>query len=101
MLVLYSYYAGIGQILNLRFNDSFSAIMWDPPPTVGVLSNLTYHLTVTMSTDAVIINTTTTNTSYSIIDAAFCTLYTSTVIASSLEGRSNSATISEKTPGSN
>ena len=63
---------GIGPVLNLRFSPSFSTIMWDPPSIAGVLSGLTYHLTVTnMNTGVVIINTTTTATNYSITDSQF------------------------------
>ena len=55
--------------------------MWDPPPTIGVLiSGLTYHLIVTnMNTGVVIINTTTTDTSYLLGPLEFCVNYTGNV----------------------
>ena len=60
--------------------------MWDPPSTVG-LTNVSYHLTVTnMNTGVVIINTTTTATSYQIgIIAKPCTNYSATVTTFSSE----------------
>ena len=67
----------IGTVLNLRFSLS---IIWNPPPTAGVLSGLTYHLTVTnMNTGVVIINTTTTDTSYVLSSLQPCTLYTASI----------------------
>ena len=54
--------------------------MWDPPQTVGVLSNLSYHLTVTnMNTGVVIINTTTTDTGYTLGSIQYCVNYTANV----------------------
>ena len=91
---------GIGPVLNLRFSPSFSAIMWDPPPTVGVLSNLTYHLTVTnMNTGVVIINTNTTDTSYLLGSIPFCTFYNASVTALSLEQKGDTMGIMRNTPG--
>ena len=73
-------HTGIGHVLNLRFSPSFSTIMWDPPSIAGVLSGLTYHLTVTnMNTGVVIINTTTTDTSYSLGSIQYCTFYNASV----------------------
>ena len=31
---------GIGPVVNVRFTPSFSAVLWDPPATAGVLSGL-------------------------------------------------------------
>ena len=91
---------GIGPVLNLRFSPSFSTITWDPPSTVGVLSGLTYHLTVTnMNTGVVIINTTTTDTSYLLGLVQFCTLYSASVAAFSLEQKGDTIDIIEETPG--
>ena len=60
--------------------------MWDPPQTAGVLTNLTYHLTVTnMNTGVVIIDTTTTKTSYTIGATQPCTNYSASVTAFSSE----------------
>ena len=74
--------------------------MWDPPPAAGVLSGLTYHLTVTnMNTGVVIINTTTTSTNYSITYPQFCVEYKVSITAFSLEYRGNSVFIIKRTPG--
>ena len=92
---------GIGPVLNLRFSSTFSTIMWDPPSTAGVLSGLTYHLTVTnMNTGVVIINTTTTETSYPLSSVQLCTYYNASVIAFSLEQKGDTMSIMEETPGS-
>ena len=34
---------GIGPVVNVRFTDTFSAVLWDPPATAGVLSGLSYY----------------------------------------------------------
>ena len=95
-------HTGIGPVLNLRFSPTFSTIMWDPPPTAGVLSGLTYHLTVTnMNTGVVIINTTTTDTSYPLGLIQFCTTYTASVTSTSQHYTGDSAVILERTPGGN
>ena len=74
--------------------------MWDPPPTVGILSNLTYHLTVSnRNTGVVIINTTTTGTSYPLSSVQFCTVYNASVTAFSLELKGDTMDIMTKTPG--
>ena len=91
---------GIGPVLNLRFSSSFSTIIWDPPSTVGVLSDLSYHLTVTnMNTGVETINTTTTDTSYSLGSLPFCTFYNASVTAFSLEQKGDTMGIMEETPG--
>ena len=93
-------HTGIGPVLNLRFSPSFSTIMWDPPSTAGVLSDLTYHLTVTnMNTGVVIINTTTTDTSYPLGSIQFCTTYTASVISTSQDYTSDSVAITDRVPG--
>ena len=76
--------------------------MWDPPPTAGVLSNLTYHLIVTnMNTGVVIINTTTTETSYTVGTMInLCTRYTASVTALSHSQKGDTENIIEETPGS-
>ena len=93
-------HTGIGPVLNLRFSSSFATIMWDPPQTVGVLSNLTYHLTVTTNTGVVIINTTTTDTTHAIIYPQLCVDYAVCVAAFSPEYRGRSVFIRKRTPGS-
>ena len=95
-------HTGIGPVLNLRFSSSFSTIMWDPPSTAGVLSGLTYHLTVTnRNTGVVIINTTTTVTSYPLGPIQLCTTYTASVTSTSQHYTSDSAVIICRVPGGN
>ena len=92
---------GIGHVLDLRFNTAFTTVMWDPPQTAGVLSNLTYHLTVTnMNTGVVIVNTTTTETSYTVGSTQFCLEYRVCVVAFSSQYRGGNTFIKERTPGS-
>ena len=92
--------AGIGRVNNIRFNPTFTTIMWDPPHTAGVLSGLTYHLTVTnMNTGVVIINTNTTGTSFSLGLVRFCTLYRANVTAFSQNQSSDVETVIERIPG--
>ena len=75
--------------------------MWDPPSTAGVVSNLSYHLTITnMNTGVVIINTNTTETSYPMIDAKHCTRYEANVTATTPEHfRGDNTTIEQTAPG--
>ena len=74
--------------------------MWNPPLTVGVLSGLTYHLTVTnMNTGVVIINTTTTDTNYPLGSLPFCTFYNASVTAFSLDQKGDTMGVMEETPG--
>ena len=93
--------AGIASVLNLKFSQpSFSTIMWDPPPTAGVLSGLTYHLTVTnMNTGVVIIDTTTTDTGYPLSSVQLCTYYNASVTAFSQDQSSDAETVIERIPG--
>ena len=74
--------------------------MWDPPPTAGVLSNLTYHLTVTnMNTGVVIINTTTSETSYTVGVLKKCAFYTASIAAASLHQSGDAVFIKQRIPG--
>ena len=97
----YYVHAGIGQVQNLRVNSpSFTAIMWDPPPTTDVHSDLTYHLTVTnMNTGVVIINTIATNNNYPVL-LQHCTSYNFSVTPISLGHSGDAKFVVEKVPGS-
>ena len=65
--------AGIDPVVNVRFTSSFSAVLWDPPATAGVLSGLSYIVIVmNNNTDQVIVNDTTTNTIYSLPVLELC-----------------------------
>ena len=85
---------GIGQVLNLRFNPSFSQVLWDPPLTAGVLCNLYYHVNVLP------ISNTTTSTYYPITSMVQpCQYYTANVTACSSEYHGDSVVNKQKTPG--
>ena len=95
---------GIAGVNNLRFCPSFSTIMWDPPQTFGVFSNLSYLLKLTatnMNTGVVIIETTstTTETSYTIKATQPCTNYSASVTAFSSEFTGISVSITDSSPG--
>ena len=93
-------HTGIGHVHNLRFSPTFSTIIWDPPSTAGVLSGLTYHLTVTnMNTGVVIINTTTTDTSYPLGLIQYCTFYNASVTPMSLDYTGDSVATIHRAPG--
>ena len=76
--------------------------MWEPPLTVGVISNLTYHLTVTnMNTGVMIINTNTTETRFTVGTVIkLCTRYTASVTAFSQSQKGDTENIIKETPGS-
>ena len=62
---MHHFLLGVGSIRNLNFNDAEGSISWDPPNTAGVLGNLFYQLVmINNSTGQVIVNTTTTLTTY-------------------------------------
>ena len=89
------------RVTNVRFNPSFNALLWDPPVTAGVLSDLSYIVTVVNNnTGDVIVSDTTTNTQYPlpVDDLQFCQFYKANVtVISGLYG--DSAVVIERTPG--
>ena len=99
-LVVSYCYTGIGtmRVTNVRFNPSFNTLLWDPPVTAGVLSDLFYIVTVVNNnTGDVIVSDTTTNTQYPlpVDDLQFCQFYKVNVtVISGLY-----AVIIERTPG--
>ena len=92
---------GIGAIVNVRFPLSFSAVLWDPPATAGVLSGLSYIVIVmNNNTGQVIISATTNNTIYPLPGAPTpCQYYTANVTAFSSEYYSESVVIGQRTTG--
>ena len=73
---------GIGRVLNLRFNPTFTQVLWDPPPTAGVLSDLYYHVTLmNIVNSELILNETTHNTNYPLPALQRCQYYTASVTA--------------------
>ena len=80
-MYIHHFCSGIGSIRNLNFNDVEGFISWDPPQTAGVLGNLSYQLVViNNNTSQVIVNTTTTLTSYNLV-FELCRVYVGTVTA--------------------
>ena len=74
--------------------------MWEPPPTAGVLSSLSYQLTViNMITSQVIVSTTTTDTSYTLPQVTPCQEYMANVTASSSEHQGESVVTLQRSPG--
>ena len=91
---------GIGQVVNVRFTPSLSAVLWDPPATVGVLSGLSYIVIVmNNNTGRVIVSDTTTNTNYPLPAVQQCQYYTANVTAFSSEHHSDSVVTGQRTPG--
>lgn len=85
---------GIGQVKNLEFSPNFSNIMWEPPPTAGILGNLSYQLTVTnVDVGHMIINATTCDTSYPINSTEHCTHYNASVAAYSVDLAAKGGTV--------
>ena len=85
----------------MRFTPSFSAVLWDPPATAGVLSGLSYIVIVMNNTDTgqVIVSATTTNTNYTLPVLQFCQYYTANVTAFSSEHHSDSVVTGQRVPG--
>ena len=85
----------------MRFTPSFSAVLWDPPATAGVLSGLSYIVIVmNNNTGQVIISATTNNTIYPLPGAPTpCQHYTANVTAFSSEYYSESVVIGQRTTG--
>ena len=87
----------------MRFTPSFSAVLWDPPATAGVLSGLSYIVIVmNNNTGQLIVSATTTNTNYQLPKNAIqpCQYYTANVTAFSSEHHSDSVvTAGQRTQG--
>ena len=93
---------GFGQVVNVRFTPLFSAVLWDPPATAGVLSGLSYIVIVmNNNTGQVIVSATTTNTNYPLPPGTIelCQYYTANVTAFSSEHHSDSVVTGQRTPG--
>ena len=91
---------GIGPVLNLRFSPTFTKILWDPPWTAGVLSNLTYNVTVMNNVSSeLILNKTTDNTYCPLPALQPCQYYTANVTAFSSEYHGDSVAKKQRTPG--
>ena len=85
----------------MRFTPSFSAVLWDPPATAGVLSGLSYIVIVmNNNTGQVIVSATTNNTNYELSNALpRCQYYTANVTAFSSEHHSDSVVTGQRVPG--
>ena len=74
----------------MRFTDTFSDVLWDPPATAGVLSGLSYIVIVmNNNTGQVIVSDTTNNTIYPLPVLQLCQYYTANVTALSSQHRSD------------
>ena len=85
----------------MRFSDSFSIVLWDPPATAGVLSGLSYIVIVmNMNTSEVIVSGTTTNTIYPLPPGLkSCQHYTANVTAFSSQHNGVSKMTGQRAPG--
>ena len=100
MPVLYSIHTGIGPVVNVRFTPSFSAVLWDPPATAGVLDLSYIVIVMNNNTGQVIVSATTNNTIYPLPGAPTpCQYYTANVTAFSSEYYSESVVIGQRTTG--
>ena len=92
---------GIGPVVNVRFTPSFSAVLWDPPATAGVLSGLSYIVIVmnNNNTGQVIVSDTTNNTIYPLPPLPFCQYYTANVTAFSSQHFSEGVVIGQRQGG--
>ena len=81
----------------MRFTDTFSAVLWDPPATAGVLSGLSYIVILMRmnSSEVVIVNAITSNTNYPLPVIKY---YTADVTAFSSH-RSESVVTGQRIPG--
>ena len=91
---------GIGPVVNVKFTPSFSAVLWDPPATAGVLSGLSYIVIVmNNNTGQVIVSDTTNNTIYPLPQLTFCQYYTANVTAFSSQHHSESVVTGQRQGG--
>ena len=85
--------------MNVRFTPSFSAVLWDPPATAGVLSGLSYNVIVIVmmnNTGQVIVSDNTNNTSFTLPVLQQCRSYTVNVTAFSSQHHSDSVVIGQE-----
>ena len=86
----------------MRFTPSFSAVLWDPPATAGVLSDLSYTVIVmNNNTGQVIVSGTTVDTNYPLPSGLNmpCQYYTANVTAFSSQHHSESVVTGQRVPG--
>ena len=84
----------------MRFTPSFSAVLWDPPATAGVLSGLSYIVIVmNNNTGQVIVSATTNNTNYPLPVLQPCQYYTANVTAFPSGRPSINVVTGQRTPG--
>ena len=84
----------------MRFTPSFSAVLWDPPATAGVLSGLLYEITLKKNgTDEPIVDKNTTNTSCPLPDLQRCQYYTANVAVFYKDYSGSRVVFGQKIPG--
>ena len=98
--ILHHVSTGIGPVLNLRFSALFTTVMWDPPSTAGLLSNLYYQVTLMNNvSNELILNKTTDNTYYPLPNVQRCQYYTANVTAFSSKYHGDGMVNKQRTPG--
>ena len=96
----YTVVLGIGPVVDVRFTDSFSDVLWDPPATAGVLSGLSYIVIVmNNNTGQVIVHQMTNNTYIPLPLLPVCQYYTANVTAFSSQHYSDSVKTVQRLPG--
>ena len=91
---------GVGRVGNVRFNKKFTAVMWDPPLTAGILGSPHYRvIVVNNDTGVVIFSNTTMVTRQALPDVQRCQCYTANVTAFSSEYHGDSVVTEEKSLG--
>ena len=94
-------YVGVGRVGNIRFDQLFTAVMWDPPLTAGTLDSLYYHvIVVNNDTGVVIVSNTTMVTTQPLPDVQRCQYYTANVTAFSSDYYGDSVVTGGRSPGS-
>ena len=92
--------AGVGRVRNVRFDQLFTAVIWDPPLTAGILDSLHYRvIVVNNDTGVVIVSNTTTVTIQPLPDVQLCHFYIADVTAFSSEYHGDSVVTGERSPG--
>ena len=84
--------------MNVRFTPSYSAVLWNPPATAGVLSGLMYHVILNSNSGQLIINLTTNYTNSS-LPLQPCQYYMINVTAFSSEHHGDSVVMQLMVPG--
>ena len=84
----------------MRFTLSLSAVLWDPPATAGVLSGLSYNVTVmNNNTGQMIVDKKTNETYIPLPLLQYCQSYTANVTAFTSQQQGDSVVTGQRVPG--